>query len=208
MLRIAVIAAVLAIGFLVASADWIQKELWWMRQLGDADVFWTIMSLRWGLFCAAFVATFLYLWVNLRVAIKNGEILHSAGPANEFSAGSEEPARVSPAHLAPILTVLAGAAALMLAFIYYGQRDTFLRFRCGGSFGFSGPLFGVGTGVLRVSPAVLRTLAEHPDDGDVRHLSGRPGLLRPLRADAVCRAGRMYNKAVPHLCILLGALVA
>ncbi|MGC8493208.1 MAG: UPF0182 family protein [Syntrophobacteraceae bacterium] len=89
LLRIVVLAAVLAIALLVAGADWIQKELW-MRQLGYADVFWTIMSLRWELFGAAFVATFLYLWANLRVAIKNGEILHSAGLANEFSAGGEE----------------------------------------------------------------------------------------------------------------------
>lgn len=207
LLRVVVVAAVLAIGFLVASADWIQKELW-MRQLGYADVFWTIMSVRWELFCAAFVATFLYLWVNLRFAIKNGEILHSAGLANEFSAGGEELARVSPSHLAPVLTTLAAAAALLLAFIYYGQWDTILRFRYGGPFGFADPLFGVDTGFY-----VFRLPFYELLQGSLTMLTlvgflgalafyGHYGLMR------FARAGRMHNKAVPHLCILLLALIA
>ena len=41
---------------------------------------------------------------------------------------------------------IAAIAALFFALIFYAQWDTYLRFRYGGSFGFSDPLFGVDVG--------------------------------------------------------------
>ena len=56
-----IIAAVfLLIALVAVIPGWIQKWLW-MRQLGYVGVFWTIWSVRWELFAAAFVVALLYL---------------------------------------------------------------------------------------------------------------------------------------------------
>src|ERR1700683_2891192 len=50
---ILVLTAVIAlIAFLVVIAGFIQRSLW-MRQVGYADIFWTILSVRWGRFGVA-----------------------------------------------------------------------------------------------------------------------------------------------------------
>ena len=66
---LAIVGAISIIAFLAFMPSWIQKWLW-MRQLGYAGIFWTLFSVRWELFCAAFVVALLYLWINLRLAAK------------------------------------------------------------------------------------------------------------------------------------------
>jgi len=39
-----------------------------MRQLDYTNIFWTLLSVRWTIFFAAFVFAFLFLWINLRQA--------------------------------------------------------------------------------------------------------------------------------------------
>ena len=47
-------------------------EKWlWMRQLDYAGIFWTLLSVQWAMFGAAFVFAFLYLWINFRQAARN-----------------------------------------------------------------------------------------------------------------------------------------
>jgi hypothetical protein len=58
---------VLAAIFLAVIAGYVQKWLW-MRQLGYAGIFWTLLSIKWAMFCSAFAFAFLYLWINLRRA--------------------------------------------------------------------------------------------------------------------------------------------
>ena len=70
------VIAVIAI--LAFFASWIQKWLW-MRELGYAGIFWTLFSVRWELFCAAFVVVSLYLWLNLRLAARNGGAFRAGG---------------------------------------------------------------------------------------------------------------------------------
>src|ERR1700685_3058307 len=70
-IRLAFIGAILVIAILAFIPSWIQKWLW-MRQLNYAGIFWTLFSVRWGLFGVAFVVALLYLWINLRLALKNG----------------------------------------------------------------------------------------------------------------------------------------
>ncbi len=210
LLRLVIATVVVLIAFLAASAGWIQKELW-MRQLGYAGVFWTIMSLRWELFCAAFVVSFLYLWINLRIAKRNGEVLYSAGPGYAGPDSGEDRVGLSPSALAPVLTALAAAAALMVAFIFYGQWDTYLRFRYGGPFGFADPLFGIDVGFY-----VFRLPFYELLQGSLTMLSlvtllgilafyVHYGLMRLVGGG---RLGIQATKAIPHLCILLFILVA
>ena len=68
-LNLMIFGTILVVAFLAIISGWIQKWLW-MRQVGYSGVFWTLFSVRWGLFGAAFVVALLYLWINLRVAAK------------------------------------------------------------------------------------------------------------------------------------------
>ena len=61
--------AVLLLGALVIP-DLLQKWLW-MRQLNYAGIFWTLLSVKCGMTCVAFIAAFLFLWINIRQAAKN-----------------------------------------------------------------------------------------------------------------------------------------
>ena len=54
-------AAILGIIILAIVSGVIQKWLW-MQQLDYAVIFWTLLSVKWGMFCLAFVVAFLYLW--------------------------------------------------------------------------------------------------------------------------------------------------
>jgi len=58
-MRLVIAGAILLIAILTFIPSWIQKWLW-MRQLGYAGVFWTLLSVRWELFCVAFVVALLY----------------------------------------------------------------------------------------------------------------------------------------------------
>jgi len=75
-----ILAAVLLIVVLVAVAGNIEKWLW-MRQLDYVVIFWGLLSVRWTMFCSAFVFAFLYLWVNFRQAIRNSAAFGGDGSA-------------------------------------------------------------------------------------------------------------------------------
>ena len=70
------IAVIAIIAILVFIASWIQKWLW-MREVGYIGVFWTLFSVRWELFFAAFVIASLYFWINLRLAARNAVVLRA-----------------------------------------------------------------------------------------------------------------------------------
>src|SRR5690242_2389531 len=58
-MRLVIVGAISVIAILAFLPNWIQKWLW-MRQVGYSGVFWTLFSVRWELFCVAFVVTLLY----------------------------------------------------------------------------------------------------------------------------------------------------
>jgi uncharacterized membrane protein (UPF0182 family) len=204
------VAAVVLIALLVVISGWIQKGLW-MRQLGYTGVFWTLLALRWELFCVAFVVALLYLWINLRHAARNGDTFRSGHLTSESTVAEKLGIQISPTVLKLTMGTVAAAAALLFAAIFYAQWDTYLRFRYGGSFGLSDPLFGVDVGfylfrlpfyeLLQISLTVLTLITLLA----VLALYAYFGLLR------FSRSGQMEGrsaKAVPHLSILFFALVA
>ena len=142
-------AAVLLIVVLGSITGYIQKWLW-MRQLGYVGIFWTLLSVRWAMFGAAFVFAFLYLWINLRQAARNSAALHgrAGGPAPWSGADAVAQTDIDLSlRLLKLAVVLVSAGfALLFALGFYAQWDTYLRFRYGGSFGVSDPLFGVDVG--------------------------------------------------------------
>ena len=144
-LKLVILAAVLLIGLLVVTAGSIQKWLW-MRQVGFTAVFWTLFSVRWELFTAAFVVALLYLWINLRFAVRNGATFSAGKLKSQFAPVAELGISISPLLVKVATAALAAVIALGFAVTFYGEWDTYLRFRYGGSFGLPDPLFGADTG--------------------------------------------------------------
>jgi uncharacterized membrane protein (UPF0182 family) len=143
--RRVIAGAIAVIAILAFIAGWIQKWLW-MRQVGYSGIFWTLLSVKWGLSCAAFVVVALYLWINLRLAARNGATFGSGGLTSESVLDSNFGLPISATVLKLAMGAVAAVASLFYALIFYGQWDTYLRFRFGGSFGLSDPLFGADAG--------------------------------------------------------------
>ena len=209
-LKLIVFAAIVLIALMAVISGWIQKELW-MRQLGYTGVFWTLLSIGWELFCIAFLVVFPYLWINLRLAARNVATFRESNWTSESAAAAKIGAQISPADLKLAVGALAAAAALIFAVIFYAQWDTYLRFRYGGSFGLSDPLFGVDVGfylfrlpfyeLLQNSLTALALITLLAVLVFYTHF----GLLR------FSRGGQMQGqdpKAAPHLSILFFVLVA
>ena len=137
----------------------VQKFLW-MRELNYVGIFWTLLSVKWGMFGVALVCALLYLGINLRFAARSvgssrvrGPSLRvaTASPSGEVVAASSDAGRRINFDLSPKVLVLAIGVALMFASLIFAagvssQWDTYLRFRYGGSFGVADPLFGVDLG--------------------------------------------------------------
>ena len=151
LVSLVIVAAVLLIVVLVAIAGDIEKWLW-MGQLGYVGIFWTLLTVQWAMFCSAFVFAFLYLWVNLDLAIRNSADFggHDSAGRPAFSAVNDAIGQIgiglSPRFLKLAIVTVSAVVALFFAIGFHAQWDTYLRFRYGGSFGVSDPLFGVDVG--------------------------------------------------------------
>ncbi len=209
-LKLIIAAAVILIALLVVSSGWIQKELW-MRQLGYTSVFWTLLSLRCELFCVAFVVTFLYLWISLRFAARNGATFHSGSLTNESTGAAKIGTQTSPADLKLVMDALVVVAALIFAVIFYAQWDTYLRFRYGGSFGLSDPLFGVDVGFYLFRLPFYELLQSSLTTLTLITLLAFLALYEYFGLLRLGRNGQMEgqsSKAISHLSILFSVLVA
>jgi uncharacterized membrane protein (UPF0182 family) len=117
-------------------------EWLWMTQLGYKNIFWRLLFIKLGWFGIAFVVVFLYFWANLRLLIhlslksmkKQGVVVLKDGT----EIASRWTKRVS--------LVISCIPGFIFALIYYSEWDRYLRFRWGGSFGFSDPIFGADIG--------------------------------------------------------------
>jgi uncharacterized membrane protein (UPF0182 family) len=138
-------AIILGIIILAIISGGIQKWLW-MQQLNYAAIFWTLISVKWEMFCLAFLVAFLYLWINLRLAAKKGAVSREGNSAGLFDVLSKSGIQVSPAGLKAAMATVSVVVAFIFAFMFYAQWDTYLRFRYGGSFGLADPLFGIDVG--------------------------------------------------------------
>ncbi len=154
-LSLMIVAAGLLIAVLISVASYIEKWLW-MRQLDYVGIFWTLLSVQWVMFCSAFVFAFLYLWINLGEAAKNSAALRVGGPWSldlprqpflfRTDAAAQRPIGLPPRLLKAATVLISAGIALFFASGFYAEWDTYLRFRYGGSFGVSDPLFGVDVG--------------------------------------------------------------
>jgi uncharacterized protein len=215
LLGLVIAAAVLLVIVLGIITGYVQKWLW-MRQLDYAGIFWTLLSVQWAMFCSAFVLALLYLWINLRQAVRNGAAFREDGragrPANLSGADAAAQAGIdfSPRLLKLAVVLISAGVALFFALGFYANWDTYLRFRYGGSFGVSDPLFGVDVGfyifhlpfygLLQTSLMLLTVLAL----AAVLLTYVFFGLLRLSGGGKIAAAGN----ATSHLSVLLFILVA
>jgi uncharacterized membrane protein (UPF0182 family) len=215
LLRLVIASAVLFIILLGIITGYVQKWLW-MRQLDYAGIFWTLLSVQWAMFCSAFVLAFLYLWLNLRQAVRNSTAFREDGragrPANlsEADAFAQTGIDFSPRLLKLAVGVISAGVALFFAIGFYANWDTYLRFRYGGSFGVSDPLYGVDVGfyvfhlpfygLLQISLMLLTVLAL----AAVLLTYMFFGLLRVNGNGKIAADGT----ATSHMCVLLFILVA
>ena len=138
--------AVLLFIALIVIPGFLQKWLW-MRQLDYASIFWTLVSVKVALTCAAFAFSLLFLWLNLREASRSRMI-----PADRNTArarDSSEPPSDSSLQTSVLVRHIASRSKSLLTAIvaaifasgFYTQWDTYLRFRYGESFGIADPIF-------------------------------------------------------------------
>ena len=97
----------------------------------------SLSSGEWTMFLVAFAAGFFYVWINLRVALSK-----SSAPlvAHDFFDIGNAPSLPAMKLLGFVASAFVG---LMLGSVFYPQWDAYLRFRFGGSFGLTDPIFGV-----------------------------------------------------------------
>jgi uncharacterized membrane protein (UPF0182 family) len=143
-----VLVAVIAFAVvLTLLAGLIQKWLW-MRELDYVGIFWTLLSVKWGMFGVALVFGILYLWINLRFAAKNIDISQEHMPLRKVVTAAGRRIDINPSSKLLIWGI--GVAVTIVSLIFAlgaaTQWNTYLRFRYGGSFGVADPLFGVDLG--------------------------------------------------------------
>jgi hypothetical protein len=117
LLRLMIAAAVLLFFVLGIITGYLEKWLW-MRQLDYSGIFWTLLSVRWAMFCSAFVFAFLYLWINLRQAARNSAALRGEGRAGgpAFLSGTDAVAQTGldfPPRLLNLAAVLVSAGVAL-----------------------------------------------------------------------------------------------
>ena len=106
---------------------------------------------------------------------------------------------------------LAAIAALIFAVVFYSQWDTFLRFRYGGPFGLSDPLFGVDVGFYLFHLPFYELLQSSLTALTLITLLAALVFYMGFGLLRFGRSGQMEGqgpKAVPHLSILFFVLVA
>jgi hypothetical protein len=200
--------AVLLFIALVLIPGFLQKWLW-MRQLNYSGIFWTLFSVKLGMTCAALVGAFLFLWINVRLAANHCFALIKTGPGSVQTVDIRG-VRIPRYVLNRMATVVTAVVALIFAAGFFAQWDTYLRFRYGGAFGMSDPIFGVDLGfylfrlpfyeLVQESLVFLTVLAIIA----VVPLYAYFGLVR-LRGQW---SAANTDTAVRHISVLLGILAA
>ena len=143
--------ALIAIVVVVSTVLGLVQKWLWMRQLDYVGIFWTLLSVKWGIFGVTLIVSVLYLWLNLRFAARNIDLVDGESFFNKAFTHPADASRTINVDISPrLLVFFIDFAIVVLSLIFAlsvsGQWDTFLRFRYGASFGIADPLFGIDLG--------------------------------------------------------------
>ena len=143
--------ALIALGVVLSVVLGLVQKWLWMRQLDYVGIFWTLLSIKWGIFGVTLIISVLYLWLNLRFAAKNIDLVDGESFFNKAFKHPVDASRTINVVVSPQLLVFAIDFAIVVLSLIFAmsvssQWDTYLRFRYGGSFGVADPLFGIDLG--------------------------------------------------------------
>jgi len=143
--------AMITLGFVLSIVLSLTQKWLWMRQLDYVGIFWTLLSVKWGIFGLALFVSILYLWINLRFAATNIDVLRGTSFFSKEFTHPTDATRTIDFDVSPKLLIFAIDAGIVILSVFFalavsGQWDTYLRFRYGGPFGIADPLFGVDLG--------------------------------------------------------------
>ncbi len=194
--------------------DYLVKFLW-MGQLHFTGIFWTLLSVQWTMYAVSFAIVFLFIWFNLRQALRiggvpagRGEMPRALIPAR--GQADELELKLTPHLLHAAIVIASLGVAWLAATAFFGQWDTWLRFQYGGAFGMTDPLYGVDIGfyvfhlpfyqMLQTSLMLLTLLT----------VAGVGLIYAYFMAAGLGRGGPAAGngRAVAHLSVLLFILVA
>ena len=134
-------AVIVLLIFLSLTSGLIQQWLW-MRQLGYLDIFWRLISIKWSLWSLSFLAVFLFTWINFRFAANTTAAFYRSAVGDIERIYIKSHQGISPAFLKAAAIIISTVIALLFAFVFYPEWDSYLRFHWGGTFGQSDPIFG------------------------------------------------------------------
>jgi hypothetical protein len=146
------LASLLFLGIVLSEVPAYLQSWLWMRQVGYLQVFWTLFTVQWGMFAIGFAFAFLFLWLNIRTALRDVLLSGRGSSTKQFGGpwGTAAASATDKRHgiawltLAEIGTSAVVAWAFALGFSSYW--DTYLRYRYGGNYGLRDPLFGLDIG--------------------------------------------------------------
>jgi uncharacterized membrane protein (UPF0182 family) len=143
--------ALIAIVVVLSNVLGLVQKWLWMRQLDYVGIFWTLLSVKWGIFGVTLFVSIIYLWINLRFAARNIDVSEGSSFFSKAIRHPADASRTINIDVSSKLLVFAIDAGIVISSLLFalsisGQWDTFLRFRYGGTFGVADPLFGVDLG--------------------------------------------------------------
>jgi uncharacterized membrane protein (UPF0182 family) len=141
-------AAILLLLLIAGVTGYMRKWLW-MGQLHFKGIFWTLLAVQWTMFAVAFVCVFAFVWVNLHHALRVCGVLGDRPTSRHLlrpDLSHVNDVELTPHLLRSSIIILSMWLAWFAATTFFGQWDTYLRFRYGGSFGLADPLYGIDVG--------------------------------------------------------------
>jgi uncharacterized membrane protein (UPF0182 family) len=191
-------------------------EKWlWMGQLHYAGIFWKLFSVQWTMYAVSFVGVFVFVWLNLRHALVVGGVPAGRGPMPRALVRTNSDADRIELELTPhLLHSAIVIGSLLIAWVaanaFFGQWDTWLRFRYGGAFGVADPLYGIDVGfyvfqlpfyqMLQTSLMVLSVLT-------IASIGLVYSYFKAVSLRLATKTG-MESSAMSHLSFLLAILFA
>src|ERR1039458_45056 len=99
--------ALVGIGIVLSVVLGLVQKWLWMRQLDYPGIFWTLLSVKWGIFAVTLIVSVLYLWLNLRFAEKNIDLVDGESIFNKAFTHPADASKTINVDIIPRLLVLA-----------------------------------------------------------------------------------------------------
>jgi uncharacterized membrane protein (UPF0182 family) len=214
-LQLLIPAAILLMIAVGMVTGYLEKWLW-MGQLHYTGIFWTLFSVQWVMFAAAFLFVFVFLSLNLGEALRHSGILKARNVPTRGTALSgmsmEDLAEIelSPNLLRSAVVIVSLGFAWIAADAFFSQWDTYLRFRYGGLFGVSDPLYGIDVGFYVFHLPFYQLLQTSLMLLTAATIAGVVCVYAYSRIIQTARGSRQFSdgNAMSHVSILLGILAA